>query len=195
MRIIRGRHRGKILIAPKHLPVRPTTDMAKEGLFNLMENYVDWHEIRALDLFAGTGNISFELVSRGCLDVIAVDANRECLKFIQKTAEQLGYEELKPIQFEAIHYLKKSIGKWDFIFADPPYDYEAYDSLVAMALDRLEDDGMFALEHGASIDLSEKPSFIEQRRYGSVHFSYFGKPKLPSVKSNEARQRSTALRR
>ncbi len=119
MRIIRGKNRGKFLVAPKNLPVRPTTDMAKEGLFNVVENYLDWAEVRALDLFAGTGNISYEMASRGCPDVTSVDSFRDCLKFIDKTADQLRYTGIKTVLSDVPRYLQRNPQRWDFIFADP----------------------------------------------------------------------------
>jgi len=172
MRIIRGSHRGKILRAPSHLPVRPTTDMAKEGLFNILENRVQWEDVRALDLFAGTGNLSYELASRGCPDVTAVDSFRDCTRFISKTAAQMAFP-IRAVSEEALRFLQRNPSKWDLILADPPYDFDAYASLVDACLVRLAPDGLLVLEHGAETDLSSHPQWAQVRRYGSVHFSFF----------------------
>lgn len=175
MRIIRGSHRGKILRAPSKLPVRPTTDMAKEGLFNILENLVDFEEVRALDLFAGTGNLSYELASRGCPDVTAVDSFRDCIWFISKTAEQLQFP-IRAVTEDAVRFVQKNPARWDVILADPPYDYDGHQTIVEAALGRLSEGGILILEHGSETDLSELPEFFDLRRYGSVHFSFFKAP-------------------
>ncbi len=172
MRIIRGSHRGKILRAPSSLPVRPTTDMAKEGLFNILENRLQWDEIRALDLFAGTGNLSYELASRGCPDVSSVDSFRDCTRFIHKTSEQLSFP-IHAISEDALRFLQRNPAKWDLILADPPYDFAEYAALVDAAWARLAPEGTLVVEHGAETDLSSHPQFEQLRRYGSVHFSFF----------------------
>ncbi|MFZ9777853.1 MAG: RsmD family RNA methyltransferase [Schleiferiaceae bacterium] len=172
MRIIRGNHRGKILRAPSSLPVRPTTDMAKEGLFNVLENRVDWSDVLALDLFAGTGNLSYELASRGCPDVTAVDSFRDCTRFIAKTSEQLQFP-IRALTEDALRFLQKNPGRWDLILADPPYDFALHAEVTDAALNRLSPEGLFVLEHGADTDLSSHPQFTQLRRYGSVHFSFF----------------------
>ena len=147
--------------------------MAKEGLFNVVENYLEWADVRALDLFSGTGNICYEMASRGCPDVTAVDSFRDCLKFIDKTAEQLGYLGIKTVLSDVPRYLQRNPQRWDFIFADPPYDYGDYPALIGLALEKLPADGLFVLEHGAEHDFIEHPACFDTRRYGSVHFSYF----------------------
>jgi 16S rRNA G966 N2-methylase RsmD len=147
--------------------------MAKEGLFNVVENYLDWSEVRALDLYAGTGNISFEMASRGCEDITSVDSFRDCLRFIDKTATQLNYGAIKTSLGDAERFLKKTMHRWDFIFADPPYDYPDYSNLIALALERLPEDGLFVLEHSVDHDFQQHPACFDQRRYGSVHMSFF----------------------
>lgn len=175
MRIISGRLKGKQLVAPTNLPARPTTDMAKESLFNLLQHYVFVPECTALDLFAGTGNISYELVSRGCKQVIAVDNHPGCVKFIQKTVERLNFPELQVVRQDALQYLQRSYVAHDIIFADPPYDYEHHEALVEAVMNRdlLKEDGVLIIEHGQQTDLSQMEHFVEMRRYGSVHFSFF----------------------
>ena len=186
MRIIRGKNRGKFLVAPKNLPVRPTTDMAKEGLFNVVENYLDWADVRALDLFAGTGNITYEMASRGCPDVTSVDSFRDCLKFIDKTADQLGYTGIKTVLSDVPRYLQRNPQRWDFIFADPPYDYADYPALVGLALDKLPADGLFVLEHSVDHSFNDHPACFDSRRYGSVHFSYFSLEALKDGSDSES---------
>jgi 16S rRNA G966 N2-methylase RsmD len=146
--------------------------MAKEGLFNILENYVDFADIRALDLIAGTGNLSYELASRGCPDVTAVDNFRECTRFIIKTSELLQFP-IRAITEDALRFVQKNPARWDLILADPPYDFEGHQASVESALTRLSGDGLLVLEHGSDTDLSSLPEFDELRRYGSVHFSFF----------------------
>lgn len=172
MRIIRGSHRGKVLRAPSSLPVRPTTDMAKEGLFNILENLIDFEEVRVLDLFAGTGNLSYEFASRGCPDITAVDRFRDCTKYISKIAEQLQFP-IRAITEDAVRFVQKNPAKWDVIVADPPYEFEGHQTIVEAALGRLAEGGILVLEHGSETDLSDLSEFFDLRRYGSVHFSFF----------------------
>ena len=161
MRIIRGRYQRRQIVAPNNLPVRPTTDMAKESLFNILENYMDFEAVNALDLFAGTGNISYELVSRGCPKVTAVDL--------------LDMKELLPVRSDVFRFLASHKMQYDLIFADPPYDCQRYDELVSLIFDNhlLTDDGMFVLEHDKYVHFDEHPHFMEQRHYGKVNFSFF----------------------
>ena len=175
MRIIRGKHQRRQITAPNNLPVRPTTDMAKESLFNILENHVDFEDITVLDLFAGTGNISYELVSRGCPRVTAVDENNNCIKFIRETATKLNMEELLAIRSDVFRFIPMHKVKYDLIFADPPYDSQHYDLLVSLIFEHnlLKEDGMLVVEHNKFIDFKDHPRFVEQRRYGKVNFSFF----------------------
>ncbi len=175
MRIIRGRYQRRQIVAPNNLPVRPTTDMAKESLFNILENYYDFEELEALDLFAGTGNISYELVSRGCKKVVSVDQDAGCVKFIRETANKLEMKELMVIRSDVFRFLDTHKMKYDLIFADPPYDCQEYEQLVKLVFDNelLKDDGMFVLEHDKHINFEEHPHFMDQRRYGKVNFTFF----------------------
>ena len=149
--------------------------MAKESLFNILENHFDFEEIIALDLFAGTGNISYELVSRGCQRVTAVDENNNCIKFIRDTANKLNMEELLAIRSDVFRFIPMHKMKYDLIFADPPYDSQHYDLLVNLVLenDLLKEDGLFVVEHNKFLDFKDHPRFVEQRRYGKVNFSFF----------------------
>ena len=136
MRIIRGRYQRRQIVAPTNLPVRPTTDMAKESLFNIIENHYDFEETEAMDLFSGTGNISYELVSRGCPKVIAVDQDFGCVKFIRETANKLNMKELLVVRSDAFRFLEKHTMQYDLIFADPPYDFQNHIELVNLIFER-----------------------------------------------------------
>lgn len=176
-RIISGRLRGKRIQAPRNLPVRPTTDFAKEGLFNVLHHRYEFSECRVLDLFAGTGNLSYELASRGCPEVYSVDNNPHCVKFMEKTAGELNFEALTIIRAEALDFLSRDYQEYDLILADPPYDFKAYDSLVNQVfLRRLlrDEDALLIIEHDERTDLSVLENFQSQRRYGKVNFSFFG---------------------
>lgn len=176
MRIISGKYKGKRLIAPKKLPVRPTTDFAKEALFNILNNRLEFTEITLLDLFAGTGNISFEFASRGTQHIIAVDSHFACVKYISKIAEELSFP-INAIKSDVIKYLSSSTSKFDVIFADPPYKIEQLDfeNLISKVFINklLTEDGFFIIEHSKHTDLSHSEYFREARRYGGSVFSFF----------------------
>lgn len=157
------------------MPVRPTTDMAKESLFNILENYFDFEDVEALDLFAGTGNISYELVSRGSGRVLAVDENPGCVKFIRETANKLVMNELSVVRADVFRFLPKHAMKYDLVFCDPPYDCERYEQLVQLVFESglLKDNGMLVVEHSKHVNFAEHPHFMEQRHYGKVNFSFF----------------------
>lgn len=177
MRIVSGQWRGKRIVAPKNLPVRPTTDFAKESLFNILNNHVYFDEIKVLDLFSGTGNITYEFASRGCTDITCVDQNSGCTRFIQKTTGEMGIE-LQIIQSDALSFLRRSSLPYDIIFADPPYDYDGYKDLIDAVFQRnlLAKKGDLILEHSEYEDLSELPGFYQKRKYGHVCFSFFARP-------------------
>jgi 16S rRNA (guanine966-N2)-methyltransferase len=175
-RIISGKLRGKLIKAPLNLPVRPTTDFAKEGLFNILNNHFYLDEIRVLDLFAGTGNLSFELASRGTESINAVDQDRSCCNFIEKTSTELDFDKIiKVYRSEVFEFLKRDPQAYDLIIADPPFDYQDYDKLVEkiFSKDLLLEDGYLVIEHDRDHDLSELPHFQEKRKYGKVSFSFF----------------------
>ncbi len=175
MRIVSGSFRGRRINPPKGLPVRPTTDFAKEGLFDILSNLVDFEALTVLDLFAGTGNISIEFISRGAVEVTAVDMNPRCISFISETAKKLGADNLFPVRADVFRFIRSSMKTWDVIFADPPYDLDSTEMLPAMILDSgiLKDEGLFILEHSKIHDFSETPGFARTRRYGNVNFSFF----------------------
>lgn len=175
MRIISGTRKGKRIIAPDSLPVRPTTDMAKESLFNVLNNYFYFDGIEVLDLFAGTGNISYEFAARGAIHVLSVDLNAKCVDFISKTAKSLDFQNMTVIKAEAFQYLKTTGRKFNVIFADPPYDMENVPALPERIFERklLKEDGWFVLEHSDKYDFTRHPNFFETRKYGRVHFTAF----------------------
>ncbi|MEO0526551.1 MAG: RsmD family RNA methyltransferase [Bacteroidota bacterium] len=176
MRIISGVYKGKRIHAPKGLPVRPTTDMAKEALFNILNNGYYLDEISVLDLFAGTGNISYEFASRGTQEITSVDANFNCIKFIDRTAKELGFK-IVPIKSDVHKFLGKTIRDFNIIFADPPYnmpmsDFSNIPELV-FKNNLLREDGVLILEHSKHMDLSHLNNFSHQRKYGGSAFSFF----------------------
>lgn len=176
MRIISGQHKGKRITAPKKLPIRPTTDFAKEALFNILNNRFHFNGLKVIDLFSGSGNIAYEFGSRGAGPITAVDENFESIKFIRKTADELNLD-ISPVKSDVYKYLEKGAGKADIIFADPPYnfDIDSLLSLVTITFERelLEENGELIIEHSKKIDLSSSPHFIEVRKYGNSVFSFF----------------------
>ena len=174
MRIISGIHKGRKIIAPKKLPVRPTTDRSKEALFNILQHQLDLTELNILDLFAGTGSISYEFGSRGATQLTAVDQNRFCVRFIQSTSQALALE-IRVVQKDCLTFLEDEASNYDLIFADPPYafDLDTYKSMVRLALLRLSKEGQLIVEHFNKIDLSSLEGFESSRNYGSATFSFF----------------------
>ena len=177
MRIISGKYRGKKINAPKNLPVRPTTDFAKESLFNILANRVDFEDLKVLDLFAGTGSISFEFASRGSKSVKAVDMNNHCIDFIRKMADDLNFSNLTSTKSNVFQYLNNNIDSFNLIFADPPYDLADSVNIPDLIFDNnlLKDDGILIIEHSRNLSFSEHSNFREHRKYGNVNFSFFGK--------------------
>ncbi len=175
MRIISGKNKGRQIIAPKNLPVRPTTDFAKESLFNILNNLVVLADTDVLDLFAGTGNISYEFASREGKTITAIDNNRNCVQFIKQTAARLNYENIDTIQSDYMSFINNVHEKWDVIYADPPYNMEGIENIPQLIFDNevLNADGFFILEHNKSIDFLEHPNFYDHRHYGKVNFTFF----------------------
>jgi 16S rRNA (guanine966-N2)-methyltransferase len=175
MRIISGKFKGRKINPPNNLPVRPTTDFAKEGLFNFLNNNIDFEGLKLLDLFSGTGNISLEFASRGATDITTVDAEFKCAAFLRKMAAELKIENIKVINQDVFRYLGFCKEKFDLIFADPPYDLNNAELLpkIIFEADLLEEDGIFILEHPDERNFENHPNFVEQRVYGKVNFSFF----------------------
>lgn len=175
MRIISGKYKSRRIQVPANLKARPTTDFARESLFNVLNNLVDWEETTALDLFSGTGSVAFELISRGCPFVISVEGNQNHYNFICKTQETLEAKELFPIKADVFKYLKSVKQKFDLIFADPPYDLPELEKIPQLVLEKniLKEDGIFVMEHSKNYNFSEHPHFVKEKKYGNVHFSFF----------------------
>jgi 16S rRNA (guanine(966)-N(2))-methyltransferase RsmD len=165
----------RLIKPPKNLPVRPTTDLAKESLFNILNNKIDFNGKSVLDLFAGTGAISFEFISRGCLPVTSVDLNFHCTKFIKSTSESLKMGNHKIIRSEVFRFLKTNRAKYNIIFADPPYAMDRFSELVRVIFDKnmLHENGLLIVEHPREVDFSNEKHFFEKRKYGKVNFSFF----------------------
>jgi len=175
VRIISGIHKGKRINPPKNLEVRPTTDFAKEGLFNILNNKIYFDEIIVLDLFAGTGSISFEFASRQAKQITSVDLNYQSTEFIRKTAKESNYDMLRPIKSNVFNFLSGTKNSFDLIFADPPYNMEEIEKLPEIIFDKqlLNEDGIFILEHSRNLSFEEHPHFSEHRKYGNVNFTFF----------------------
>lgn len=173
MRIISGTYRGRHLTPPKNITARPTTDFAKESLFNLLNNRMNFEDIEVLDLFAGTGGIGLEFISRGAKEVTAVEMAHTQQNFIIATCKQLGIHNLNVVRGDVFKFLNACNLQYDFIYADPPYMLERITELPDLILPHLKPDGWFVLEHGRQTDLKNHPRFCEMREYGSVHFSFF----------------------
>ena len=175
MRIINGKDRGKSIIAPKILPVRPTTDFAKEGLFNVLNNQFDIEEIEVLDLFSGTGNIAIEFASRGAKKVLCIDQNYHCVSFIKKMKRELAINQLSVFKNDTFKYLNQYKQSFDIIFADPPYEMKEMNKIAELVFENklLNENGWLIIEHDKHTDLTEIPHFSKQRKYGNVNFSIF----------------------
>ena len=177
MRIISGKFRGRAINPPKNLRARPTTDFAKENLFNILTNLVDFEECTVLDLFAGTGSISYEFASRGVKSVTAVEINSVHHNFIRNTARDLGADNIFAVKANVFLYLKSCPKRFDIVFSDAPYDLEGIEDVVDIVLSGniLEDDGIFIFEHSEKYNFENHPLFWQSRSYGSVQFSFFKK--------------------
>jgi len=175
MRIIGGKFGRRIIKPPKNLPVRPTTDLAKESLFNILRHKADLEGKVALDLFAGTGSLSYEFASRGCASVLSVDLNYRCIQFIKDTARSFEMQQLQALKMDVFKFIKSTQSTFDIIFADPPYDLPNISEIgpLVWAHGLLNEDGILVIEHPGTIDLSSQTGFLEHRKYGHVNFSLF----------------------
>jgi 16S rRNA (guanine966-N2)-methyltransferase len=176
MRIISGKHKGKRLTAPKNLPVRPTTDMAKESLFNIINNHYYFENLDVIDLFSGTGNISFEFASRGAQNIYSIDNFFGCVKYIHNTAKELDLD-INTFKIDTYKFLEKTPLKADIIFADPPYDFELeqFLKIADLVFDReiLNEEGLLIIEHSKHTDLSSHKNHSYDKKYGGNVFSFF----------------------
>lgn len=177
MRIITGLYKGRHFDIPRTFKARPTTDFAKENIFNVVNGYIDLEGTTALDLFAGTGSISLELLSRGCRQIVSVEADRDHARFIHQCVEKLNAPEERHILIrgDVFRFLKSCHQQFDFIFADPPYAMKELPAVPGIVFENglLKDGGVFVFEHGKNNDFSADPHFVDHRAYGSVNFSIF----------------------
>ena len=175
MRIITGKYKGRHFDIPRTFKARPTTDFAKENIFNVLIQYIDFDDATALDLFAGTGSITLELLSRGCSHVTSVELDRDHHRFITECLKKIGTDACLPLRGDVFRFLKSCRQQYDLVFADPPYALAELPTLPDLIIERqlLKPEGLFVLEHGKDYDFSANPHFVEHRQYGSVNFSLF----------------------
>ena len=180
MRIITGKYKGRHFDIPRTFKARPTTDFAKENIFNVLNGYLDFEDATALDLFSGTGSISLELLSRGCRQVVSVEADRDHYRFICECLKKLSpgngmLPECVPVKGDVFRFVKSCHQQFDFIFADPPYALPELARIPDLIFEKelLKEDGVFVFEHGKQNDFSLHPHFVEHRQYGSVNFTIF----------------------
>lgn len=176
MRIISGKHKGRRITAPKNLPVRPTTDMSKESLFNILNNHFNFNGLKVLDLFSGTGNISYEFASRGSGPISSVDGDMGCVNFIKKTATELDLD-ISAIKSDVFSFLERNKTTYDIIFADPPYnlDQKEFEKVIQLIFDNelLDEEGMLIVEHSKHTKLNHMSNFSFDKHYGGSVFSFY----------------------
>lgn len=181
MRIISGNKKSIVINAPKNLPVRPTTDKVKESLFNIIQNKFELNYCSVLDIFSGTGNISYEFASRGCNDILSVDNNFNCIRFINKTAKELEIK-IRTKKIDYLSFLKNNNEKFNIIFADPPYRFLLKDYLEMIDIVRknevLKESGELIIEHRSNISFIDNVKEVDERNYGSSSLSFFKKASL-----------------
>jgi 16S rRNA (guanine(966)-N(2))-methyltransferase RsmD len=176
VRIISGKFKGRRIFPPKNLPVRPTTDMSKEALFNVLNNHFNFENLKVLDLFSGTGNISYEFASRGSENITSVDGDFGCIKFIKQVAEEFDFS-IAAIKSDVFKFLEKNTNSYNIIFADPPYalDQKIFENLVLLVFNHnlLDNEGMMIIEHSKYTKLDHMPNFSFKKSYGGSFFSFF----------------------
>lgn len=175
MRIISGSKRGASIKPPPNLPVRPITDRNKESLFNILANDYDFEELTVLDLFSGTGNVAFEFASRGAAEVIAVDGDAKCVKFIRQQTEKFGFDNMETEQANVLQFLGSDFREYDIIFADPPFKWPDYEKMIKLVYSEklIKPGGLFITEHYKTLSLDHLPGFRNQRKYGQTRMSFF----------------------
>lgn len=178
MRIITGIYKGRHFDIPRSFKARPTTDFAKENIFNVINGYVDLDGAAALDLFSGTGSISLELLSRGCAPVVSVEMDRDHASFIRECMKKIGTDDNILIRGDVFRFVKSCKQQFDLIFADPPYALPELPTIPRLILERglLRPGGLLVFEHGKGNSFEDVPGFVEHRTYGSVNFSLFRLP-------------------
>lgn len=184
MRIISGQYKGRRIFPPKNLPVRPTTDMSKEALFNVLNNYFDFQDLKILDLFSGTGNISYEFASRGCSSITAVDADFGCIKFMKQIASEFDFP-IAATKSDVFQFLEKNKSAYDVIFADPPYglDQKTFEKIVDLVFEKelIHEQGMLIIEHSKYTKMEQLHHFSFQKSYGGSFFSFFEHTQLDEL--------------
>jgi 16S rRNA (guanine966-N2)-methyltransferase len=175
MRIVSGSHKGIQINPGNKFKARPTTDLAKESLFNILNNYFDFESIAVLDLFSGTGSISYEFASRSSKDITSIESDFQHYSFIKKTAQTLKFESIRCIKTDAVIYLKSCKKKFDIIFCDPPFEWKNYFELpdLIFANQLISDEGWLIIEHPDNIDFKNYPQLFDHRKYSRVNFSFF----------------------
>ncbi len=183
MRVIGGKYRNRRIHPPSGIDARPTTDYAKEGLFNVLHHSVPLEGIRVLDLFAGTGNMSMEFLSRGADEVVSVDSDRRLFEFMQRTARELGETRWRMVKSDVFTFLRSQRTHYDIVFADPPFSMEGIERIPTLVLEAglLAKDGLLIVEHPDHLSLASLPGFTRQRSYGLVQFSFFAPHETPSA--------------
>lgn len=187
MRVITGKYKGRHFDVPRGFKARPTTDFAKENLFNVLRSYLDFEEITAVDLFAGTGSISLELLSRGCPRVVSVERDRLHFSHLSRLFSSLKDEAAHPICTDALRFIERAKEEFDFVFADPPYALSELAELPRRIFSSslVKEGGLVVIEHGKEHDFSQASYFVEHRAYGSVNFSFFQKPMAANQEQRE----------
>jgi len=187
LRIVSGSYRGKTINPPKNFRARPTTDFAKEGLFNILANVFDFEEIEVLDLFSGTGSIGYEFASRGAISIDMVERNFLHTEFIRKTLQEIGITNARVIKSDVFIYIERVNRPFDIVFADPPYELEDIATIPDKVLNGrlLKDNAWFILEHGSKVSFKDHPHCFDQRNYGNVHFSFFRKTDIVNPDSTD----------
>ena len=177
MRIISGKYKGRHFDVPRNFKARPTTDFAKENLFNILTNIVDFEELAVLDFFAGTGSISLEFLSRGCKAVTSVEMDAMHASHLKKASASLGDAAWSVVRDDVFRYIRRSPATYDLVFADPPYALKELKNIPNLVLESnlLQTGGMLVFEHGKDNDFSQHPCFFRHVSYGSVNFSFFEK--------------------
>jgi 16S rRNA (guanine966-N2)-methyltransferase len=186
VRIISGKYKGRQIKTPSDLTLRPTSDFAKESIFNIINNNYDFDALRVLDLFSGTGNISYEFLSRGCKGLLAVEIDFKCYSFTKRTFADLKFIQARVIRNDVFLFLKICKEQYHIIFADPPYDHPDIAQIPVLVFEKnlLAENGWLIVEHGAETDLSTLEHFLELRTYGKVNFSIFERIGEPAQVTN-----------
>ena len=176
MRIVGGDFGGRRFSPPAKIPARPTTEVAKEGLFNILNNMISFEGLKTCDLFGGTGSISYELASRGAEDLTLIERDNTTIRFIKETIKGLGIQDkIRVIQGDVFQFMKNCTEQYDFIFAGPPYALETIDEIPNIIFEKkmLAVDGIFVLEHTPRNDYQKHPHFLKMKNYGTTVFSFF----------------------